>query len=159
NMIVKLGGEYEECSYLEKVIDQLDVLYMTRIQKERFCSKKEYDAQKDIFKLDCDKMKFARKDLVVMHPLPRVDEIEDSIDYDPRAFYFKQAANGIYARMALILYIFSQQSCKNVSLSGQKLNMSCSNKRCITNTEKYLPMSFLKGNDGYICEYCDSKAK
>lgn len=159
NMIVKLGGEYEECSSLEKSIGNLDVLYMTRIQKERFCSGEEYDAQKDIFKLDCGKMKLARKSLVVMHPLPRVDEIEGCVDDDPRAFYFKQAANGIYARMALILHIFSQQNCKNVSVKGQKLNMSCSNKRCITNTEKYLPKSFLKSNNEYICEYCDSRVK
>ena len=95
--------EYEEISSLEEALPQLDVLYMTRIQQERFASREEYLAQKDTYILTVKKMQAAKKDLIVLHPLPRVDEIEVALDDDPRAMYFKQAKYGMYVRMALIM--------------------------------------------------------
>ena len=97
------GAEYKEVAKLEDAIGELDVLYMTRIQRERFASEQEYLSQKDVYVLDSFKMLSAKKDMIVMHPLPRVDEITDEVDDDSRAIYFKQAKYGVYIRMALIL--------------------------------------------------------
>ena len=98
----------KNCSYVETrtlggAIDRLDVLYMTRVQKERFFNEEDYIRLKDSYILDAVKMRPARSDMIVMHPLPRVNEIAYEVDKDPRAMYFKQAKNGMYIRMALIL--------------------------------------------------------
>ena len=95
--------EYKEVTGLEDVIGELDILYMTRIQRERFFSEDEYLRLKDSYILDAEKMKLAGPDCLVMHPLPRVNEIATEVDDDPRAVYFKQAHFGVYARMALIM--------------------------------------------------------
>lgn len=95
--------EYEEHIKLEDVIDKLDVLYMTRVQKERFFNEADYVRLKDSYVLDLEKLKNAKSDLAVLHPLPRVNEIATEVDADPRAAYFKQAQYGVYVRMALIL--------------------------------------------------------
>ena len=95
--------EYIETENMEEVMPQLDVLYMTRIQRERFFSEDEYLKHKDAFILDTDKLKTAKADLTIMHPLPRVNEITTDVDDDPRAKYFEQALNGKYIRMALII--------------------------------------------------------
>ena len=97
------GMEYIETENMEEVMPQLDVLYMTRIQRERFFSADEYLKHKDAFILDTDKLKTAKADLTIMHPLPRVNEITTDVDDDPRAKYFEQALNGKYIRMALII--------------------------------------------------------
>ena len=97
------GMEYKEVTDLEEVIGELDVLYMTRIQKERFASEEEYQAQSGNYILDTRKLSMGKPDLIVLHPLPRVDEIAIEVDDDPRAAYFKQAQYGVYVRMALIL--------------------------------------------------------
>ncbi len=94
---------YEQTGDLMKVIGDLDILYMTRVQRERFFNEEDYLRLKDSYILTPDKMRFARADLSVMHPLPRVNEISVAIDDDPRACYFKQVKNGKYMRMALIL--------------------------------------------------------
>ena len=94
--------EYREVERLEDVIDKLDILYMTRIQKERFFNEEEYLRLKDSYILDEEKMKLAKEDMIVMHPLPRVNEISMEVDNDNRAAYFKQAEYGMYVRMALI---------------------------------------------------------
>ncbi|WP_338626701.1 aspartate carbamoyltransferase [Clostridium baratii] len=94
--------EFREVEKLEDVIEELDILYMTRIQKERFFNEEEYLRLKDSYILDEEKMNFAKKDMIVMHPLPRVNEISIEIDNDDRAAYFKQAEYGMYVRMALI---------------------------------------------------------
>ncbi|BFK80730.1 MULTISPECIES: aspartate carbamoyltransferase [Clostridium] len=94
--------EFREVEKLEDVIEELDILYMTRIQKERFFNEEEYLRLKDSYILDKEKMNFAKKDMIVMHPLPRVNEISVEIDNDDRAAYFKQAEYGMYVRMALI---------------------------------------------------------
>ena len=94
---------YREVKVLEEVMPELDVLYMTRVQKERFFNEEDYIRLKDSFILDAAKMKYAREDMLVLHPLPRVNEIAAEVDDDPRAVYFKQAQYGVYVRMALIL--------------------------------------------------------
>lgn len=98
----KKNIEYVEVEKLEEVMNELDILYMTRVQKERFFNEEEYIRLKDSYILNEDKMKMAKKDMIVLHPLPRVNEIAHEIDIDPRACYFKQAKFGMFVRMALI---------------------------------------------------------
>ena len=95
--------EYTEAERLEDVIGDLDILYMTRVHRERFFNEEDYIRLKDFFILTPDKMRLAKKNMMVLHPLPRVNEISVDIDDDPRAMYFKQAQYGVYIRMALIL--------------------------------------------------------
>lgn len=94
---------YKEVEVLEDVMPELDILYMTRVQRERFFNEEDYIRLKDRYILDTAKMKYARPDMLVLHPLPRVNEISVEVDKDPRAAYFKQAQFGVYVRMALIL--------------------------------------------------------
>lgn len=101
-------GQYSIVDDLEEALPELDILYMTRIQKERFLNEEEYLKLKGIYVLDRQKMTFAKEKLVVMHPLPRVDEISMEVDNDPRALYFKQAQYGMYVRMALILKLLGK---------------------------------------------------
>jgi aspartate carbamoyltransferase catalytic subunit len=96
---------YVETNNLEEVMRDLDVLYMTRVQRERFFNEEDYVRLKDSFILDTKKMEYASKDMIVMHPLPRVNEISPEVDSDPRAVYFDQANYGVYTRMALILML------------------------------------------------------
>ena len=86
-------------------MEDLDILYMTRVQKERFFNEQDYIRLKDYYILNLDKLKTAKKDLCIMHPLPRVNEISTDVDDDPRAAYFRQAEYGVYIRMALIMYM------------------------------------------------------
>ena len=97
------GIEYKEVNVLEDVLPELDLLYMTRVQRERFFNEEDYIRLKDSFILDSRKMKLAPEDMLVLHPLPRVNEISTEVDEDPRAVYFKQAQFGVYIRMALIM--------------------------------------------------------
>lgn len=102
NILKPSGVEYLEAERLEDVMGDLDVLYMTRVQKERFFNEQDYIRLKDSYILDREKMKLAKNDMIVLHPLPRVNEIQPDVDDDPRAAYFKQVKYGMYARMALI---------------------------------------------------------
>lgn len=103
DVLIPSGAEYVQVESLEDVMPTLDVLYMTRIQRERFFSEEEYLKHKDAYILDLKKLDNAKKDLTIMHPLPRVNEISTDVDDDPRAKYFEQALNGKYIRMALIM--------------------------------------------------------
>lgn len=103
DVLIPSGAEYVQVESLEDVMPILDVLYMTRIQRERFFSEEEYLKHKDAYILDLKKLDNAKKDLTIMHPLPRVNEISTDVDDDPRAKYFEQALNGKYIRMALIM--------------------------------------------------------
>jgi aspartate carbamoyltransferase catalytic subunit len=102
-VLEKKNIEFLEVEKLEEVINDLDILYMTRVQKERFFNEEDYVRLKDSYILDAEKMEKAKSDMIVLHPLPRVNEIAVEVDADPRACYFKQAKYGMYARMALIV--------------------------------------------------------
>jgi aspartate carbamoyltransferase catalytic subunit len=100
--LVKNNIEFVEVEKLDEVMGSLDMLYMTRVQRERFFNEEDYVRLKDSYILDGEKMKLAKEDMIVLHPLPRVNEISYEVDNDPRGYYFKQAKYGMYARMALI---------------------------------------------------------
>lgn len=102
-ILIKNGADFEEARRLEEVIGSLDILYMTRVQKERFFNEEDYVRLKDSYILNAEKMLLAREDMIVLHPLPRVNEIAPEVDNDPRAMYFRQARYGMYVRMALIM--------------------------------------------------------
>ncbi len=102
------GVPYEEIIRLEDAMDSLDILYMTRVQRERFFNEEDYVRMKDFYILDREKMRLAKQDMLVLHPLPRVNEISVDVDDDPRAAYFRQAKYGVYIRMALILTLLEQ---------------------------------------------------
>ena len=104
-MLKAKGIPFEEVIRLEDVMPQLDLLYMTRVQKERFFNEEDYIRLKDFYVLDTTKMALAKEDMLVLHPLPRVNEISVEVDNDPRAAYFMQARYGVYVRMALILTV------------------------------------------------------
>ena len=155
------GNEVYEVTSLEECIDKLDILYMTRIQRERFDSEEHYREQSGRFILDAKKMESAKKDMIVLHPLPRVDEIKEEVDYDPRALYFRQAQNGIYVRMALILKMITAGTTDRTDIEKYREYPKvrpCPNRACVTNTEKYLPYITYLTSDGHTaCKYCDSE--
>ena len=103
DVLEKKGYEYKEVDSLDDVMGELDILYMTRVQRERFFNEEDYIRLKDFFILTPEKMQLAKKDMMVLHPLPRVNEISVDVDEDPRAMYFTQAKYGVFIRMALIL--------------------------------------------------------
>ncbi len=102
---------FKETEDLESVMPELDILYMTRVQRERFFNEEDYIRLKDKYILDTNKMALAREDMLVLHPLPRVNEISVEVDNDPRAVYFKQAQFGVYVRMALIMKLLGVELC------------------------------------------------
>ena len=108
DVLQKKGIPYVQTTSMEDVMGDLDVLYMTRVQKERFFNEEDYLRLKDTYILTPDKLRTAKADLSIMHPLPRVNEISVAIDDDPRACYFKQVLNGKYMRMALILKLLKE---------------------------------------------------
>lgn len=109
DMLKEKNIPYEEVIRLEEIMPQLDLLYMTRVQKERFFNEEDYVRLKDFYILDKAKMELAKSDMLVLHPLPRVNEISVEVDDDPRAAYFKQVQYGVYVRMALILTLLNIQ--------------------------------------------------
>ena len=107
DMLEKAGAEYKQVETMEAVMPELDILYMTRVQRERFFNEEDYIRLKDTYILNMDKLANAKKDMVILHPLPRVNEISVEVDDDPRAAYFRQALCGKYIRMALILNLLN----------------------------------------------------
>ena len=159
----KYGMEYLETTSLEEAIPQLDVLYMTRIQRERFDDPSAYERLKNSYVLTPEKMALAKPTMRVMHPLPRVNEISVKVDDDPRAAYFRQALNGKYVRMALILKLLDEAR-KGVQMTEEegviKGKLTCDNPRCITSTEQELEHAFrcVNAENGiYRCIYCEAK--
>ena len=148
--------KYIEVTGLEASLPLLDILYMTRIQKERFTDPLEYERNKSVYVLTKRKLERAKKDLLVMHPLPRVDEIAIDVDTDPRAVYFEQARYGMYIRMALLLTMCSRERYTPPPCDIGKAAV-CKNVRCITQTEHYLPN--LTGNvqGGRQCLFCEKE--
>ena len=147
--------KFYEVSGLEPVLPMLDVLYMTRIQKERFAYIAVYESLKGIYCLTKAKLRDAKKDLLIMHPLPRVDEISKDVDDDPRAVYFDQARFGMYARMALLLTLSKQPRFRMPKNIPGRPNLRCTNPKCITRTETYLPLETHRTPEGERCIYCE----
>ena len=163
--IIKSGMEYTETESLEEVLPTLDVLYMTRVQKERFSYVEDYERLKDSYILTAEKLAAAKSDLIVMHPLPRVNEISVAIDKDPRAKYFDQTLYGKYMRMALILFLLDEKQ-KNAEEKEIPYRLVhdkvCTNPVCISKTEQELPQTAKCVNEEeqiYRCIWCDSRAK
>jgi len=156
-----IGSNRILLNYITGVLPELDVLYMTRIQQERFASREAYLAQKDTYILTVKKLKAAKPDMIILHPLPRVDEIEVAVDEDPRAMYFNQARYGMYVRMALIITMLDLNKKDNptILLRGTTVKgAACKNPNCITCSESYLPKSFLELGNGLLeCEYCNER--
>ena len=156
---------YEEVTALEEAMPKLDVLYMTRIQRERFSDPAVYERLKDSYILDTEKMKLAKAHMCVLHPLPRVNEISVAVDDDPRAAYFRQALNGKYMRMALILMLLkeAEENPAREPLTGElRYDLTCRNPRCISATEQELPQIFRltdKAANIHRCIYCEHIAE
>lgn len=157
--------EFREVRTMEEVMPELDILYMTRVQKERFLDEEEFDRVKDSFVLDPVKMAAAREDMIVLHPLPRVNEITRTVDNDPRAAYFRQVENGKFVRMALI-HTLIRWADENKPFATTPVfsepylvnGMECPNRRCISATED-VDRIFRKSGDGCRCAYCESRPK
>ena len=155
--------EYVETTSLEEAIPELDVLYMTRIQRERFDDSLEYERLKDSYVLTAEKMEAAKSTMRVLHPLPRVNEISVKVDEDPRAAYFRQALNGKYMRMALILKLLKEAAeDRQMEPEGEVVTdlFVCDNPRCISSTEQELEHKFkcVDAERGiYRCIYCEAK--
>ena len=166
DVLDKKGIPYSETASLEDAIPELDILYMTRIQRERFEDKDEYERLKDSYVLTPEKLVTAKKDMAILHPLPRVNEISVAVDDDPRAKYFEQTLNGKYMRMTLILKLLGldgskeepKESVKSIFLEGLK----CPNNRCISKTEQELKQEFYAVDERkviYRCIYCDTEVR
>ena len=165
NVLEKLHIPYTEVSSLEEAMGNLDVLYMTRIQRERFDDPREYERLKDSYILDTEKMKLAKAQMCVLHPLPRVNEISVKVDADPRAAYFRQALNGKFMRMALILKLLEEAERNPVKqplpVEDLVYDRVCRNPKCISQTEQELPQIFRctdKAAGIYRCIYCEQRA-
>ena len=152
---------YTEVTSLEDAIPELDVLYMTRIQRERFDDPQEYERLKDSYVLTAEKMASAKNHMAVLHPLPRVNEISVKVDDDPRAAYFRQTLNGKFMRMALILKLLEEAKRNPVreaiDCDGWVYDKVCRNPKCICQTEQELPQAAKFVENAYRCVYCEQK--
>ena len=157
----KHGIPYTEVTSLEDAIPELDVLYMTRIQRERFDDQAEYERLKDSYVLTAEKMEHAKADMAVLHPLPRVNEISVKVDDDPRAAYFRQTLNGKYMRMALILKLLGEAKedplRQAIDTDGWVYDKVCRNAKCICQNEQELPQAAKLVEGTYRCVYCEQK--
>ncbi len=157
----KHGIPYKEVTSLEDSIGELDVLYMTRIQRERFDDPAEYERLKDSYVLTAGKMAHAKETMAVLHPLPRVNEISVKVDDDPRAAYFRQTLNGKFMRMALILKLLEEAKQdpirEAIDTDGWVYDKVCRNPKCIVQTEQELPQAAKKAEGVWRCVYCEQK--
>ena len=156
----RYGIPYREVDNIESVIGECDILYMTRVQQERFTDLEEYERVKDCFVLDAAKMRGAKERMAVLHPLPRVNEIAIDVDADPRAAYFRQVENGKFVRMALILKLLEWQndSERKFDHGGSDTGHTCPNPLCICNLEPVHKR--FESIDGKVrCVYCESEAR
>ena len=164
NVLEKHHMPYTEVTSMEEAMPELDILYMTRIQRERFDDPAEYDRLKDSYVLTADKMKLAKEKMAVLHPLPRVNEISVAVDDDPRAAYFRQALNGKYMRMALILKLLAEAKenpvKEAIDTSDLLRDRTCTNPKCICQTEQELPqLARVTDKAAGICRctYCEQR--
>ena len=154
------GIPWEETTSLEEAMPRLDILYMTRIQRERFASPEEYERLKDSYVLDPAKLTAAKDDMIILHPLPRVNEIAVEVDEDPRAAYFRQARNGKYIRMALILKLLEEAERDPAKMpvpQEVEEGAECPNARCITATEQGLRPLYRTVGGKRRCIFCDTE--
>ena len=147
-----------------RAIPELDVLYMTRVQKERFLDEEEFERVKDSFVLDCRRMALGKPGMAVLHPLPRVNEILTEVDDDPRAAYFRQVENGKFVRMALICKLLEWKDDDAHPMPEAEScvtddSLRCTNVKCICNNENVKPKFKLSAGGTVRCRYCDSKVK
>ena len=161
NVLDKEAIPYTEVTSLEDAIPELDILYMTRIQRERFDDPAEYERLKDSYVLTAEKMTHAKADMAVLHPLPRVNEISVKVDEDPRAAYFRQTLNGKYMRMALILMLLKEAKAdpvrEAIDTEGWIYDKTCRNPKCISQTEQELPQAARMVDGACRWVYCDQK--
>ncbi len=160
DVIEKHGMPYYETTSLDEAIPELDVLYMTRVQGERFDDPEEYFRLKDCYVLDPEKLKNAKADMIILHPLPRVDEITVDVDSDPRACYFKQVFNGKIMRKSLILKLLKEAEENPVAAKRPTRMLSsnaCTNSRCICKTERGLIPQAVETDEGLRCAFCESR--
>ncbi|MBR1483998.1 MAG: aspartate carbamoyltransferase [Ruminococcus sp.] len=157
DILEKNHCQYEISHSLADAVKDLDMLYMTRIQRERFGSEEDYQAQKNVFVLDKEKLDNAREDMIILHPLPRVNEITVDIDDDPRALYFKQAQYGMFGRMALILLLLQDEDFVLQTRETLISEHHCHNPKCITQQEEYLPRLGYKKMGMLMCDFCDKR--
>ena len=150
------GQEFIETEKFIESIPKLDILYMTRIQRERFHSSAEYRRLKGVYILTKDLLENAKPDMLIMHPLPRYGEIDPGVDSDPRAVYFEQARYGMFIRMALLLEFLHLPRMAPEPLAGESTEAKCQNPACITQTEKYLLQTVSPGGPAR-CRYCDKE--
>ena len=160
----KYNMPYTETASLEDVLSQLDVLYMTRIQRERFDDPTQYEKLKDSYVLTPEKLVTAKETMRILHPLPRVNEISVKVDTDPRAAYFRQALNGKFVRMALILKLLEEADKEHKQQEEELVvnTIICDNPRCITSCEQEIDHAFRCVNREhgiYRCIYCEAKKK
>ncbi|MBO7739236.1 MAG: aspartate carbamoyltransferase, partial [Oscillospiraceae bacterium] len=157
------GMDFTETDSLDASLPELDILYMTRVQRERFVDLDQYEQLKDLYILTPEKMELAKKDMCILHPLPRVNEISVAIDADPRACYFKQVLNGKLVRMALIRKLLSEAD-RDVTPDEEGVVVNtyrCTNPVCISATEQELPQKVRlvsAENQVYRCIYCEKNA-
>ena len=160
--VLDAGGlPYVENADLEAALPELDVLYMTRIQRERFSDQAEYERLKDSYILTAEKLKAAKAELTILHPLPRVNEIAVDVDDDPRAKYFTQALCGKYVRMALILTLLQMAERGETTppvVETPADGLRCRNPKCITCAEPQLRPRFTRTEGTTRCVYCETKA-
>lgn len=158
-VLEKNNVTFAETTSLEEAIPKLDILYMTRIQRERFDDLDEYERLKDSYVLTKSKLAAAKESMSVLHPLPRVNEISVDVDDDSRACYFKQALYGKFMRMSLILSLLegSVGTIREKVIAQDKKKHKCRNPKCISQIEQELPQRFKIGTDACTrCAYCDN---
>ena len=161
------GVPYKEVDTMEEVMGELDVLYMTRVQKERFFDEDEYDRVKDFFILDKEKLKLARPEMRILHPLPRVNEISTDVDDDPRAAYFRQVENGKFVRIASSASFSTGSTIRRRRWSWCPRMPSEESLSAATNAASPIWKAAWRASSvpptttphGYRCVYCESKPK
>ena len=165
--LLRGGMEWEETADLESALPKLDVLYMTRVQRERFTDRSVYERVKSSYVLTTELLKKAKPKLAILHPLPRVGEIDPAVDEDPRACYFRQAQNGMFMRMALILKLLEETRLRPKRQSDPRLTdtlrdrFHCQNPGCVMASEPFVkPLFFTDGDEEGVvrCGYCEQKA-
>ncbi|MBR2971259.1 MAG: aspartate carbamoyltransferase [Clostridia bacterium] len=150
------NAEFVQTTDLSEYMHEFDILYVTRIQRERFPDMAEYERLKDSYILTPEKIECAKKDMAILHPLPRVNEISVRVDEDSRACYFRQALNGKYIRMALIMYLLGLSDGKPIARPQGEEGYKCTNPKCITSVEQELKHIYKKDIHGVMrCIYCD----